>query len=172
MKPAEPAPLLAFGAPPDDIEFGCGGVIARETQSGRPVHFVVCSRGEAGSNGTPAERTREATRAAKLLGATIEFLELDGDAHLEIKTKHAIRLAGIIRRRQPGIVLAPTVEPNQHPDHSKLGQLVRDASRLARYGGLKELKARNAHAIDQLLFYAISPDAEPRQGMPILIDVS
>ena len=26
--------LLAFGAHPDDIEFGCGGVIARETQAG------------------------------------------------------------------------------------------------------------------------------------------
>ena len=172
MKPAELFPLLAFGAHPDDLEFGCGGVIAREAQAGRPVHFVVCSRGEAGSNGTPAERTREATKAAKILGATIEFIALDGDAHLEVKAKHAIKLAGIIRRVQPGIVLAPTLEPNQHPDHYKLGRLVRDATRLARYGGLKELKARNAHAIDQLLFYAISPDAEPRHGMPILIDVS
>ena len=170
--PPDLAPLLAFGAHPDDIEFGCGGVIARETQAGRPAHFVVCSRGEAGSNGTPAERTREATKAAKLLGATIEFLNLDGDAHLDVKAKHAIKLAGLIRRLQPGIVLAPTLEPNQHPDHAKLGQLVRDATRLARYGGLKELKARNAHAVDQLLFYAVSPDAEPRQGTPILIDVS
>ena len=172
MRSAELLPLLAFGAHPDDIEFGCGGVIARETQGGRPVHFVVCSRGEAGSNGAPAERTREATKAAKILGATIEFLTLDGDAHLEVKAKHAIKLAAIIRRVQPGIVLAPTLGLNQHPDHYKLGQLARDATRLARYGGLKELKARNAHAIDQLLFYAISPDAEPRHGTPILIDVS
>ncbi|HEY4953231.1 MAG TPA: PIG-L family deacetylase, partial [Verrucomicrobiae bacterium] len=38
--------LLAFGAHPDDIEFGCGGVMAREAQAGRPIHFVICSRGE------------------------------------------------------------------------------------------------------------------------------
>ena len=60
MKPAPtspPEPLLAFGAHPDDIEFGCGGIIARETRAGRPVHFVVCSRGDAGTNGSPAERT-------------------------------------------------------------------------------------------------------------------
>ena len=166
------APLLVFGAHPDDIEFGCGGVIAREAQAGRPVHFVVCSRGEAGSHGPPAVRTAEAKKAAQLLGATIEFITLDGDAHLEVKTKHALKLAGIIRRVQPDIVLAPTLEQNQHPDHYRLAQLVRDAARLARYGGLKELKARNAHAIGQLFFYAASPDAEPAGVPPVLIDIS
>src|ERR1035441_3646045 len=80
--PPKLAPLLAFGAHPDDIEFGCGGVIARETQAGRQVHFVVCSRGEAESHGTPRERIAEARRAATLLGATVEFIELDGDVHL------------------------------------------------------------------------------------------
>ena len=64
------APLLALGAHPDDIEFGCGGVIARETRAGRKAHFVVCSRGEAGSYGTPKERVAEAKRAAARLGAT------------------------------------------------------------------------------------------------------
>lgn len=166
------APLLAFGAHPDDIEFGCGGVIAREAQAGRPVHLVVCSRGEAGSNGTPAVRSAEAKKAAKLLGATLEFITLDGDAHLEVKVRHAIKLAGIIRRVRPELLLAPTLEQNQHPDHYRLGQLVRDAARLARYGGLKELKARNAHAIGQLFFYAISPDAEPPGVPPVLIDIS
>ena len=33
----KPAPLVAFGAHPDDIEFGCGGVIAQETRTGRPT---------------------------------------------------------------------------------------------------------------------------------------
>ena len=49
-------PLLAFGAHPDDIEFGCGGVIAKETRAGRAAHFVICSRGEAASHGTPKQR--------------------------------------------------------------------------------------------------------------------
>ena len=87
MKPtlnsSELAPLLAFGAHPDDIEFGCGGVIASETHAGRKAHFVVCSRGEAGTHGTPKQRVAEAEKSAGLLGATIEFIELDGDAHLE-----------------------------------------------------------------------------------------
>src|ERR1700722_18464430 len=101
-------PLLVFGAHPDDIEFGCGGVIARETSAGRKAHLVICSHGEAGTHGTPRQRIAEAKKAAALLGATVEFIELDGDAHLEIRSAHAIKLAGIIRRVRPGIVLAPS----------------------------------------------------------------
>ncbi len=166
------APLLAFGAHPDDIEFGAGGIVARETQAGRPAHFAVCSRGEAGTNGTPAERTKEAEKAAKALGAKIEFVELDGDSHLELRTAHAIKLAAIIRTVRPGLVLAPTPEPNQHPDHWRLGQLVRDAARLARYGGVAELKNQTPHAVGQLFFYALSPGAEPATITPVVIDIS
>jgi len=170
--PSEPAPLLAFGAHPDDIEFGCGGVIARETASGRAAHFVVCSRGEAGTHGTPAGRVAEAEHAASLLGATIEFVELDGDAHLEIKSAHVLKLAGLLRRRRPGIVLAPSLVENQHPDHARLGRLVRDAARLARYGGVTELQLHSPHAIDHLLYYALSPESEPHDALPFLVDVS
>ena len=177
MKPTptsrpEPAPLLAFGAHPDDIEFGCGGVIVKETRTGRAAHFVICSRGEAASHGTPAQRVIEANRSAVLLGARLEFIELDGDAHLEVRVAHAIKLATIIRRVRPGIVLAPSLVENQHPDHPRLGQLVRDACRLARYGGVKELRRLPAHAIEQLLYYAVTPEAEPVSTTPVLIDVS
>ncbi|MFZ0827873.1 MAG: PIG-L family deacetylase [Verrucomicrobiia bacterium] len=168
----EPASLLAFGAHPDDIEFGCGGVIAKETRAGRKVHFVICSRGEAGTHGTPAQRVAEAKKSAALLGATIEFIELDGDAHLEVCVAHAIKLAGILRRVRPGTVLAPSLVENQHPDHAKLGQLVRDATRLARYGGLKELRRARPHAIEQLFFYAVTPEAEPAANTSVVIDVS
>ena len=170
--PAEPGTLLAFGAHPDDIEFACGAVIARETRAGRKTHLVVCSRGEAGSYGTPRQRTREAKNAAKLLGATLEFVELDGDGHLEVRATHAIRLAGILRRVRPEMVFAPSVVENQHPDHWRLGKLVRDAARLARYGGLKELRRFRPHAIEQLFFYAVTPEAEPSNISPVLIDIS
>jgi LmbE family N-acetylglucosaminyl deacetylase len=168
----EPASLLAFGAHPDDIEFGCGGVIARETHAGRDAHLVVCSRGEAGTHGTPKQRVAEAKKSAALLGATIEFIELDGDAHLEICAAHAIKLAGILRRVRPGIVLAPSLVENQHPDHAKLGRIVRDAARLARYGGLKELRRSPPHAIEKLFYYAVTTEAEPRDLSPVLVDIS
>ncbi len=168
----ENGPLLAFGAHPDDLEFGAGAILAAEARSGRPVHCVVCSRGEAGSSGTPAQRTREARRAARLLGATVEFVNLGGDAHFIETPAHAIRLAAILRRVRPALVLAPSVVENQHPDHAVLGQLVRRAARLARYGGLRELRGRSPHAVDQVLFYAVTPEAEPADGARVLVDVS
>lgn len=170
--PSRPAALLAFGAHPDDLEFGCGAVLVREARGGRPVHLVVCSRGEAASNGTPAQRTREARRAAALLGATIEFADLGGDAHFEARPVHAIKLAAVIRRVRPGLVLAPSLGENQHPDHAVLGRLVRDACRLARYGGLRELRRHRPHAIGQLLYYAVTPEAEPAESGRVVVDVS
>ena len=171
--PPERAPLLAFGAHPDDIEFGCGGVVAAGDPRPDGRRTWSSARGASpATHGTPAERTLEAEQAAALLGATLEFVELDGDAHLEVRVAHAIRLAGVIRRVRPAIVLAPSLVANQHPDHARLGHLVRDAARLARYGGLEELQDAPSHTIDHLFFYALTPESEPRDVTPILIDVS
>jgi LmbE family N-acetylglucosaminyl deacetylase len=169
---AKPATILTFGAHPDDIEFGCGAVIAKAICAGESAHFVICSRGEAGTFGTSEVRVKEAQNAAGILRATIEFVELDGDARLELRAAHAIKLAAILRRFRPQIVLAPSLVENQHPDHACLARLVRDATRLARYGGVLELKDQPVHAARHLLYYAVSPDAEPRDITPIYIDVS
>jgi LmbE family N-acetylglucosaminyl deacetylase len=168
----ELAPLLAFGAHPDDVEFGCGGIVALETRGGRPAHVVVCSRGESATYGTPEERVQECQSAARVLGARLELCELDGDARLEAKVAHAIRLAGVIRRLRPAIVLAPTPAENQHPDHAQLARIVRDAIRIARYAGVAELLELAPHAVEHLFFYALAPGAEPRDVTPIFVDVS
>ncbi len=136
----EPAPLVAFGCHPDDVEFGCGGIVALESRAGRACCVVVCSRGESASHGTPEERLEECRAGARALGASLELIELDGDSHLEEKAAHSIRLAGVIRRLRPATVLAPTPVENQHPDHYRLGRLVRDAARIARFGGVAELR--------------------------------
>lgn len=176
MKPTRNSPnlppALVFGAHPDDIEFGFGGIAAAETQAKRQVHFVVCSSGESGTNGTPRQRMAEAKKSAALLGATIEFIKLAGDAHLEVRVAYTIRLAEILRRIRPEVVAAPSLVENQHPDHACLGKLVRDAARLARFGGLQELRGQPPHAIKQLFYYAITPEAEPANITPVLIDVS
>jgi LmbE family N-acetylglucosaminyl deacetylase len=170
--PESSASLLVFGAHPDDIEFGCGGVIARETRDGRTAHFVLGSRGEAGTHGTPEQRALEAQKGATALGASLEFVDLGGDAHFERTVENALKLAVIIRRVRPAVVLAPSLVENQHPDHARLGAMVRDATRLARYGGVVELKGLPPYAVDALYYYAVSPDAEPRDISPVFIDVS
>ena len=147
-------------------------MIANETRGGRAAHFVVCSCGESASNGNAEQRTDEAQNSAGILNATLEIASLGGDAHFEHSLCGTLLLATIIRRVRPGIVLSPSPVENQHPDHAILARLVRDAARLARYGGVKELHDSPPHAIDQLLFYAVTVESEPKNISPVLIDVS
>ena len=155
--------ILAIGAHPDDIEFGCAHVLIQEARKGNRVKLLVLSKGEAASNGTPESREAEARAAAKLIGAEIEFLDFGGDCHMEYKPKHAFEIAAEIRRFRPEIVLAPYTHENQHPDHAVAGKVTRDACRFARYGGLEELKGfhptgYDPHAVTALYYYGITKE--------------
>ena len=162
--------ILAFGPHPDDVEFGCAPVLMQEAERGHEVRIVVATRGEAASSGTPEEREREARAAARVIGASIEFLDLGGDCHLSHTPATAMEMARQIRRFQPRVVLAPSPDENQHPDHVAIARSVRDGARLARYGGLQELNGLAAHAIAHLLFYTIT---QVFSGPPhLIVDVS
>jgi LmbE family N-acetylglucosaminyl deacetylase len=162
--------ILAVGPHPDDIEFGCAPVLIKEIKRGSRVKMLVLSRGEAGSSGTPESREQEARAAAKLIGAEIEFLDFGGDCHMEYLAKNRFALAAEIRREKPDLVLAPNMAENQHPDHVVAGRMVRDACRLARYGGLSELCSWPVHKIGSLLFYNIT--LHIGRAPDIVVDVS
>jgi N-acetylglucosamine malate deacetylase 1 len=169
--PFSSAPLLAFGAHPSDIEFGCGGIIAREMQSGAKAHFVVGARSESGAHGTPRERSAEAKRSAEIMGATLHFVVLAGDSGSEVAA-HVRRLATLIRRLRPGVVFAPSLVENQHPDHPRMGRIVRDAMRLARGTSAQGRGPKPIRSIGPFFFYAVSPEAEPAGVLPVLMNIS
>src|SRR5258706_5541239 len=166
--------ILAVGAHPDDIEFGCAHVLIQESRKNNAVKLLVLSRGEAASHGTPESREAEARAAAKLMRAEIDFLDFGGDCHMQRTPEYALKLAFEIRKFQPEIVLAPHTAEDQHPDHAVVGKLVRDACRLARYGGLDSLKGFSLkgtapHAVSALYYYTITKEF----GAPdIVIDIS
>ena len=162
--------ILAIGPHPDDIEFGCAPVLIKEARRGSSIKLLVLTRGEAGSNGTPEIREAEARAAAKLIGGEIAFLDFGGDCHIEYRPENAFAIAAEIRRERPDIVLAPNPVENQHPDHVAVGNLVRDACRLARYGGLAELRGLAVHKIGSLLFYNIT--VHMGVAPDIVVDVS
>lgn len=165
--------ILAVGAHPDDIEFACGGILLGERARGSEIHLCLCSRGEAGTNGTPDERTAEAKRAAELLGATLHFLDFGGDSHIEYSNRHAFSIARVLRLVRPNILLSSAISPNQHPDHTVVGNLCRAASRFARYGVIEELRDLAPHAIAHHFEYAVTPGAEPdRERAAIRVDIS
>jgi len=165
--------ILGVGAHPDDLEFGCGGVLLAEAARGSEISLCICSRGEAGSNGAPNEREAEARSVAQILGAKIDFLEMGGDAHLEICAMNNIAIAREIRTARPDVLLSPVASPDQHPDHIVVSHLCRNAVRLARYGGLAELRDLSPHRIGRHLEYAITPSAESGQEQrTIRVDIS
>jgi bacillithiol biosynthesis deacetylase BshB1 len=161
--------ILAIGPHPDDIEFGCAAILIKEAKRGRRVKMLVLSLGEAGSAGTPDIRKQESIRAAELIGASIEFFDFGGDCHLKYTPQNAFRIAAEIRKFKPEIVLAPHPQENQHPDHSVVGNLARDACRFARYGGLEELRPHPVHRVSNLFFYNITQHLQ----MPdLVVDIS
>jgi bacillithiol biosynthesis deacetylase BshB1 len=163
--------ILAVGAHPDDVEFGCAPVLIQEIAAGHRVHVVVCSRGEAATNGTAGERDGEVREAAKSIGASVDFLDLGGDCRIEYTAQNRTRMAAQIRAFRPGVVLAPLTDDNQHPDHVAVGRLVRDAARIARYGGFEDLKTAPPHAIGHLYYYSIT-QASGDRAPDVVIDVS
>ena len=162
--------ILAIGAHPDDVEFGAGGLLIKELENGAEVTILVCSYGEAGTNGTPESRKKEAEDAAAYIGAKTLFIDLGGDCHITEAPKNALAIAEVIRTVRPDIILAPSQAENQHPDHLVVSHLARSASRLARYGGLAELKALPVHAIEAIYYFPSSAEMDKKPD--ILIDVS
>ena len=148
--------ILAVGAHPDDVEFGCAPVLIQEVRNGHEARIVVTSKGEAASAGAPEERVQESRDAARTIGAAIQFLEMGGDCHIQHSPANAVALGREIRRFRPDIVLAPHPSENQHPDHSAVGKNVRDAARLARYAGLQDQEDLPPHPITSLYYYNIT----------------
>ena len=163
--------ILAVGAHPDDVEFGCAPVLIQEVRNGHEARILVTSKGEAASAGTPEERVQEAREAARIIGAAIQFLELGGDCHIVHNPATSLALALEIRRFKPDVILAPHLGENQHPDHSAVGKSVRDAARLARYGGLQDLEELPPHPITSLYYYTITQVVVDRPP-ELVIDVS
>ena len=162
--------ILAVGPHPDDVEFGCAPVLIQEVNRGNQVKILVLTKGEAATSGTPELRAQEAREAARLIGAEIEFLDFGGDCHIRHTPENSIAMARQLRLFQPDIVLAPHLDEDQHPDHVAVGRMVRDAARLARYGGLEELRPLASHAIGHLYYYSITQGFGARPD--IVIDVS
>jgi bacillithiol biosynthesis deacetylase BshB1 len=161
--------ILAIGAHPDDIEFGCAHVLMQEARRGNRVKLLVLSRGEAGSHGTPESREREARAAAAFMRVDIEFLDFGGDCHIAQTHENAFAIARQIRELQPSIVLAPHTNENQHPDHAVAGKLTRDACRYARFAGLEDLERNPPHAVTALYYYAVT---QTLSAPDLVVDIS
>jgi bacillithiol biosynthesis deacetylase BshB1 len=152
-----PVDVLLFGAHPDDVEWGAGGIALLLRNAGISFAIVDLTNGEMGSRGTLEERQVEAASAAELLRATREALNLP-DCGLVDSPENRRIVARVIRRHRPGLVIAPFWE-DRHPDHAAAGLMVRNAQL---YCALKKLDDPNPpHKPHAFLFYPLHKFERP-----------
>jgi LmbE family N-acetylglucosaminyl deacetylase len=132
---ATPTSALAIGAHPDDVEFGCGGLLAKWAAHGCVVHHLVCTDGAKGTWDPDVDVVALATRrqeeqreAARRLAGTnageVRFLgRVDGELDSDLATRGEV--ARIIRELRPQVVLGhdPWKRYRLHPDHRHAGLL-------------------------------------------------
>ncbi len=132
---ATPSSALAIGAHPDDVEFGCGGVLAKWAADGCTIHHLVCTDGSKGTWDAEADvvalaarRQVEQREAAARLGGPhageVRFLgHVDGELESGLAERSQVALA--IRQLKPAVVLGhdPWKRYRLHPDHRHAGLL-------------------------------------------------
>jgi len=158
--------ILAFGAHPDDVDFTCGGLLAKMAALGHTIAIADLSDGGKGSNGSSEERRREGERAAAVVGAKRRYLDFV-DGEIVDSYEGRLELVRVIREKRPKLVLAPLWKGEMnHPDHLACGTMARFACRYARFSKvLPELPPHKAEGILHYLFPA-------QQGPDFLVDVS
>ena len=156
--------ILAIGAHPDDVEFGCGGTLLKLVSEGKSVGIIDLTQGEMGTRGTIETRYEEAANAAKLLGLKArENLKMK-DGFLVNSEEYQLRIVQMIRKYRPEIVFCNAWE-DRHPDHAKGSKLVSDACFLAglrkletEYNGEKREAWRPKHVFHYIQWKHITPD--------------
>jgi bacillithiol biosynthesis deacetylase BshB1 len=123
---AEKLDILVMAVHPDDAELGCSGTIAKQISLGYKVGIVDFTRGELGTRGSAEIRDQEAEASSKVLGLTIRENLRFRDGFFKNDEEHQIKVAEVIRRYQPDVVLANAIE-DRHPDHGRASSLAVDA---------------------------------------------
>jgi len=157
--------ILAFGAHPDDVELFAGGTLAKMAALGHATGVVDMTRGELGTRGTPAQRKREARRAAGILHLKVrENLSL-ADGHVLVTPQSRLRVIRMLRKYRPQVVLTHYWD-DRHPDHVNTSRLVAEA---VHHSGLAKIKTgQRRYRPPVLLYFKLPANLVPS----FVVDVS
>ena len=137
-----PESAIIIVAHPDDIEFSCAGTVARWTQGGARIAYVLCTSGEVGiaekgmTKAQAAEiREDEQREAAQIVGVDHVIFIRDPDGMLQATIELRKKLVREIRKFKPEIVICgdPTIvwagdDYINHPDHRAAATAALDAT--------------------------------------------
>ena len=129
--------VLVVAPHPDDAEIGCGGTVARLTQDGVEVYYLIATNGDKGTEDPTltnadlaATRDKEQRDAAAVLGVKEVTILQNGDGELVDGRELLGEITRHVRRIRPDIVL--TTDPFRtsfyiHRDHRITGMVTMDA---------------------------------------------
>lgn len=117
--------ILAIGAHPDDIEYGCGGLLLMAVAASHTVFLNVLTEGDL-NPGT--NRRAEQEKAAGFLGARKLFWGGFKDTRLEPGRELIVALENVIAKVKPDMVLV-NYPDDAHQDHVALARCTVTACR-------------------------------------------
>jgi len=118
--------ILAIGAHPDDIEFGCGGTLLKYAQAGDNVSLLVLTAGGIGAS--PRVRKQEQENAARFIQAKQLLWGNFQDTKLVVSSQLIATIEDAIKKCEPQIVLFNYLD-DIHQDHRTLAQAATSATR-------------------------------------------
>ena len=118
--------VLAIGAHPEDLEYGCAGTLIKHAQRGDDVFMMIITDGSAG--GETDVRSAEQLDAAKVIGAKDVFFGGYLDTKFECHRESIMKIEEIVRQVEPNTVYTHFGE-DMHQDHRHIARAVVPAAR-------------------------------------------
>ncbi|MEE9274799.1 MAG: PIG-L deacetylase family protein [bacterium] len=118
--------ILAIGPHPDDLEYGCGGTLARYVEGGHHVTMLVLSGGAEG--GEAETRRGEQRAAAKILGVENLILGDWEDTRIPLDQAFISYLENILKESRPDIIFVHHGD-DTHQDHRTVHTATLSAAR-------------------------------------------
>jgi LmbE family N-acetylglucosaminyl deacetylase len=118
--------VLALGAHPDDIEYGCGGMLTKYAERGHDVFLWIASDGSLGGEG--AVRRQEQADSALIMGAREIFWGDYRDTEVPLTRELIGRIETVIKLIQPRMIFVHYPD-DTHQDHRNLAQGTMSATR-------------------------------------------
>lgn len=120
--------ILAIGAHPDDIEYGCGGTLLKYAQKKHHIHLLILTKGKIG--GDPEIRQKEQEASAKILGAKVYWGGF-ADTEIPIGKELIMCIENVIYKVKPDLILAHYFY-DTHQDHFRASRATTTATRYMR----------------------------------------
>jgi len=121
--------VLAIGAHPDDIEYGCAGTLIKYAERGHHIYLMVLTSGQEG--GSSEIRKQEQENAAELMSVQKIFWGGYHDTQLPLNKELIEKIEEVLGEVNPDLILV-NYGDDTHQDHRILTQATMSATRYVR----------------------------------------